>query len=130
MFQDGLHTLLILLAMLAAYRYGPRLIEAVKRFDDRNRDRIAREYSDSRDRQAHFRHTIEIADEQVEDVSELTATDMRTGTPVTLYQFVGETFASREEAERARARQVYEKAKEFYTDLPAALAERRRTNLK
>lgn len=123
------NTLLVLIAAVAVYRFGPRLFAAVKRFDDGNRRRIDREISDRTDRQAHFRHTIETADEQVEDVSELAATDMRTGTPVTLYLFEGETYSTRDAAEQARARKVYDLAKDFYLDLPVALAERRRGKL-
>jgi hypothetical protein len=129
MVWDWLHTLLFLVAGFLAYRYGPRVAAAVKRFDRDNSRRIERERSDRTDHTAHFRHTIDAADEQVEEIAEIRATDMRTGTPVTLFLFEGETFSSRDEAELVRARQVYLKAKAFYAELPVALSERRRGNL-
>jgi hypothetical protein len=50
--------------------------------------------------------------------------DERTGDPVTRYLFEGETFASRDEAEAARNEKIVAKAREFYMELPAALAAR------
>jgi hypothetical protein len=125
MFWDLFNTSVFILAGLLLYRFGPRFLAALKRFDDANRLRIEQERADRSDANAHFRHAIEIADEQVEDVTEMTASDMRTGTPVKLYLFEGESFADRAEAERARARKIYDKAHRFYLELPVALGAHR-----
>ena len=75
---------------------------------------------------AHFRHTLARAEEQVEDVSEISVADPRTGTPVTRFLFEGEQFAMRSDAERVRAEKVRKLARDFYMELPAALAARRK----
>lgn len=129
MIWDWFNTLLAIVAAVALYRFGPRVFAALKRFDADNRQRQIQERLDRGDRQAHFRHTIETADQQVEEVREFPSTDMRTATPVMLYLFEGETFPTRALAEQARARRVYELAKDFYLELPTALAERKRSNL-
>lgn len=74
---------------------------------------------------AHFRHTIARAEEQIEDVIEITIADTRTGTPVTRFLFESEQFATRSDAERVRAEKVRKLARDFYVELPAALAARR-----
>jgi len=123
MFWNLFNTTLLIAAGLMAYRFGPRVIAAIKRFDEGNRKRIEQERSDRGDRLAHFRHTMDIASEQVEEIAEIATSDMRTGLPVTLFLFEGETFASRDEAEQARARKVYVTAHAFYAELPIALSE-------
>ncbi len=60
------------------------------------------EMRDRADSLAHFRHTLKLAEEQVEEVGEIDAIDERLGTPVTRYVFEGELFATRDEAEAAR----------------------------
>lgn len=125
MFWTWSNAIAVAVLMLLAAILGPRLLAAARRFDAENRDRILRDHSDRRDRNAHFRHTFEIAEEQVEDIGELSDTDPRTGTPVTYYLFEGERFATRSEAEQARARAVYQIAHSFYDELPAALTRRR-----
>ena len=75
---------------------------------------------------AHIRHTLEVAEEQVEAVVEIDDTDPRTATPVKRYSFEGIWYATRDEAERMRAEKIGEIARGFYRDLPAALAARRR----
>ncbi len=101
------------LACLAFYRFG---IPALKRFDEENVKRIAQQERDKADPEAHFRHALEVANEQVEAVQEL-----RTGA-VTQYLFETEIYFSREEAEEARAGRVGVIARRFYQELPAALA--------
>lgn len=126
-----LSDLLIAIALLLAlYFAGPKLWARFRRFDEDNLQKQAREWNDRRDANAHFRHAMDVAGEQVEDVTSYETQDARTGLPVTLYLFEGESFGTREAAEEARARKVFGKTKEFYTDLPVALTERRRTNLK
>jgi len=121
-------TTLILTAVAAAafYWLGPKFVAAFKRFDEENRSRIEDERRDRGDGAAHVRHTLKVAEEQVEEIVEFAESDPRTGTPATRYAFEGEIFASRAEAERARAIKIGEIARGFYRELPAALAARRR----
>ena len=98
---------------------------ALRRFDRQNQSRKVAELRDRTDILAHFRHTMARAEEQVEEVSEITVADERTGTPVTRFVFEGEHFATRGDAERVRADKVRKLARDFYMDLPAALAARR-----
>lgn len=129
MIWDVPHTLgLIALAVIAGILI-PRIRTALQRFDTENRQRIARDHADRRDKNAHFRHTVEIAEEQVDDITEVQGTDPRTGTPVTHYLFEGDSFTSRDAAEQARTRRVYEIAKGFYVELPKALTRHHHGNL-
>ncbi len=98
---------------LAFYRFG---LPALKKFDDENRRRIAQEEQDKADPTAHFRHALEVANEQVESVQEI-----RTGERVQ-YLFETAIYASRTDAESARAERVGVIARRFYQELPAALA--------
>jgi hypothetical protein len=116
---------LIVLAGIGLYWLWPRLAAALKRFDEGNRDRILRDWQDHRDARAHIRHTLEVAEEQVEEIVEVKQTDPRTGTPVTRYAFEGVWYASRDEAEQVRAEKIGDIARGFYRDLPAALAARK-----
>ena len=103
------------LACIAFYRYGlPRL----KRFDQANVARIAREQRDRAEPNAHIRHALEVADEQVEEVQEIKVGNL------SHFLFEAEIFASREEAEEMRARRVGVVARRFYEELPAALMSR------
>ena len=103
----------------------PRVVGAFRRFDARNRARILSERVDRGDRNAHFRHTLKLAEEQVEAVSRVTVTDERTGEPVTRYLFEGETFATEDDAGKAREDRMRAIALGFYMELPAALRARR-----
>jgi hypothetical protein len=114
-----------LLAAIVVLRFWPRILAALKRFDARNVARIQQERLDRNDQLAHFRHTLGTAQEQVEDVSEIIELDPRTATSVTRYVFEGERFATRWEAEKARAQKIGDIARGFYRELPAALRARR-----
>ena len=103
----------------------PRVLGAFRRFDARTRQRIAAEREDRADALAHFRHTLKLAEEQVEEVSTLTVPDERTGMPVTRYVFEGEAFMREADAAAARADKMRAIARGFYMDLPAALRARR-----
>jgi len=103
----------------------PRVTGAFRRFDARSRERILAERLDRGDPQAHFRHTLKLAEEQVEEVSAVTVSDERTGEPVTRYLFEGETFMNEADALEARADRMRGIARGFYMDLPAALRARR-----
>lgn len=121
-------TTLLLTALAAAgfYWLGPKFVAAFRRFDAENRARIENERRDRGDAAAHVRHTIKVAEEQVEEIVEFQESDPRTGTPATRYVFEGEIFSTRAEAEKIRAQKIGDIARGFYRELPAALAARRR----
>jgi hypothetical protein len=114
-----------ILAMILLYGFRRPILARLKQFDERNSHRRMEELRDRSDQLAHFRHTMRLAEEQVEEIGEHVVSDSRTGTPVTFYLFEGERFLSRDEAEAARNEVVIAKAREFYMDLPKALTERR-----
>lgn len=100
------------LVCIAFYRFGlPRL----KRFDQANVARIAQQARDTADSNAHIRHALSVADEQVEEVQEIKVGE------VTHFLFEAEVFSTREDAEEMRARRVGVVARRFYEELPAAL---------
>ena len=103
------------LVCIAFYRIG---LPVLKRFDQANLDRIAREHRDRAEPNAHIRHALEVADEQVEEVQEV-----KVGA-LSHFLFEAEIFATREEAEEMRARRVGVVARRFYEELPAALMSR------
>jgi hypothetical protein len=115
---------LFVLACIAVYRFQRQIFGGLRRFDAENRARIEAQRKDRADATAHFRHTLGLAEEQVEPVSAITVSDERTATPVTRYLFEGETFADEREAKRAREDKVRAIARAFYMELPAALAAR------
>lgn len=125
MFWNITTTFLIIVAGLLFYRFAPAMLRAFKRFDDENRARIEGELRDRYDRLAHFRHTMGVAEEQVEDIVEIFENDPRTGTPVKRFVFEGQWFSTRNEAEKMRAEKIGAIARGFYRDLPAALAARK-----
>lgn len=125
MLRDLLTTSAFIALMLVIYRYRHDIVAALTRFDARNVKRIADEQRDKSDPIAHFRHTLKVAEEQVEDVGEITVSDEKLGTHVTRYVFEGEQFASRFDAERVRAEKIRAIARGFYVELPTALAARK-----
>jgi hypothetical protein len=104
-----------ILACILAYRFG---LPVLKRFDAENVARIRRQEQDKSDPTAHLRHALETAEEQVEPVTEIKAGS------VTQYLFEAQVFASRDEAEEARANRIGVIARRFYAELPQALAGR------
>jgi len=129
MLSQLIATSLFILAALIVYRFRFWIVERVKRFDAENVRRIAEQERDRADPLAHYRHTLKVAEEQVEAVSEIAEADERLGTPVTRYLFEGERFADRADAERVRAEKIRAIARGYYQDLPVALAERRKDKL-
>ena len=125
MVRDLLTACAFLAVMILVYRYHRDIMAALARFDARNVRRIAEEQRDRTDPIAHFRHTLKVAEEQVEDVSEITVPDSRLGIDVVRYVFEGEQFTSRFEAERVRAEKIRNIARGFYVELPRALAQRK-----
>ena len=103
------------LACIAFYKFGwPRM----QKFDADNVARIAQQARDKVDANAHFRHALDIADQQVEAVQEAKVGD------ITHYLFEAQAFTTRAEAEDMRARRVGVVARRFYEELPAALMAR------
>ncbi len=127
--QEIFITAAILVAVILLYRFRGPILSALARFDARNRERKREEIRDRHDPLAHYRHTAQIASEQVEDVGTFDTTDERTGLPVTRFTFEGEIFATREEAEAVRQERILQTARGFYRELPAALRARRKDKL-
>lgn len=119
----------VLLVAIVVARFWPRILAAFQRFDAANVARIRQEQLDRTDQLAHFRHTLGTAEEQVEEIFEITELDSRTASSVTRYVFEGERFATRWEAERVRAQKIGDIARGFYRELPAALAHRGKDRL-
>jgi len=126
MFWNLTTLILTLLAAIVAYWLGPKAVAAFKRFDAENHARILAERDDRRDAAAHIRHTLNVAQEQVDEILEVSESDPRTGTAVKRYVFEGETYFTRDEAEKIRAQKIGDIARGFYRELPAALAARKR----
>jgi hypothetical protein len=103
------------LACLVFYRFG---LPWFRQFDARNVARKEREIRDKSDANAHIRHALEVAEEQVEEVQVITVGD------VTHYLFEAQAFVTRDEAEEMRARRIGVVARRFYDELPAALMSR------
>jgi hypothetical protein len=103
------------LGCIAFYRFG---LPWLKQFDARNVARKEREVRDRADANAHIRHALEVAEEQVEEIQEIKTGD------ITRYLFEAEVFATRDEAEEMRARRIGVVARRFYDELPAALMSR------
>jgi hypothetical protein len=101
------------LVCIGFYRYG---LPWLKRFDQANVARIAQQERDKADVNAHFRHALDVANEQVEEVQQIKTGD------ATHYLFEAQVFATRDEAEEMRAQRVGVVARRFYEELPAALA--------
>jgi hypothetical protein len=103
------------LACIVFYRFG---IPWLKQFDARNVARIAQEERDKSDANAHIRHALAVAEEQVEEIQEI-----KVGA-VTHYLFEAQAFATFKEAEEMRARRIGIVARRFYEELPAAMMAR------
>lgn len=124
-----LQNLLMVAVIFAAFAlflaFRDRIAGALRRFDARNTARRAEEARALFDRYAHYRQTMELAEEQIEEVTKFRTTDARTGEPVERYIFLGIHYATRREAEAARHEAVIEKAREFYLELDKMYLSRR-----
>lgn len=109
-----------ILAAILLYRFG---LPVLRRFDAENVARIARDERDKDDPNAHIRHALAAADEQVEPVNEIKVGD------AVQYLFETQVYADRESAEEARAIRVGTIARRFYAELPQAMAGRGRAPL-
>lgn len=124
--MSGLLSLLVMfLGAALIYAFRRRIIGALQRFEARNALRRAEEARALFDKYAHYRQTIQSAEEEIEPVAKLTVPDERTGEAVDRYLFLGVIYASRNEAEAVRRAAVVEKAREFYIDLDRIFLSRR-----
>jgi hypothetical protein len=114
MIEDMLWACAVILACLLFYHY---VLPALKRFDQRNVARIHQQDRDQADANAHFRHALDVAGEQVEEVQEIKVAGG------THYLFEAQVFSTRDEAEEMRASRVGV-ARRFYEELPTALSSR------
>ena len=119
----------LLLAAILIQRYWTQIVARLRRFDADNVARLKQETADRQDQLAHFRHTLGRAEEQVEEISEISELDPRTASAVTRYVFEGERYTTRREAEKIRAEKIRAIARGFYLELPAALAHRGKDRL-
>jgi hypothetical protein len=103
------------LAGILIYRFG---LPVLRRFDAENVARITQQEQDKGDPNAHIRHALEAAEEQVEPVTEIKNGD------TVQYLFEAQIFADRGDAEEARANRIGVIARRFYAELPQALAGR------
>ena len=99
------------------YGFRRQIIGPFRRFEARNARRRAEEARALFDNHAHYRQTVQFAEEEIEEVAKIVVPDERTGERVTRYLFLGEQYGTRTEAEAARFAAVIEKAREFYKDL-------------
>ena len=118
---DMLWACAFVLFCMVIYRF---VLPRLRKFDAENNARILQEVRDKSDPNAHFRHALDVADEQVEAVEPISVPDPRTGLKVTHYLFEAQVFHTCEEAEEMRARRVGVVARRFYEELPAALSSR------
>ncbi len=124
MLHDLIITCGLLLLFIIAWGKRDLIMGVLRRFDQTNIARQLDQEKERNDPQAHIRQTLKLAEEQVEDVSELVLRDIRTGTEVSRFVFLGEKFATRAEAEQARTQAIGKVARRFYAELPHALAAR------
>ncbi|HXJ01637.1 MAG TPA: hypothetical protein VNH44_10460 [Micropepsaceae bacterium] len=123
--SDLVTVILVFLVGMLIYGFRRRLLEPLRRFETRNARRRAEEARALYDKHAHYRQTVEFAQEEIEEVAKITARDERTGEPVARYLFLGDRYPTRSEAEAVRFAMVIEKAREFYKDLDRLYLARR-----
>ena len=99
------------------YRFRERILAPMRRFEARNAQRRADEARALFDSYAHYRQTVQLAEEQVEPVAKITVPDERTGQPMARFLFLGVQYASLGEAEAVRYAEIIAKARDFYIDL-------------
>jgi len=108
---------IVFVAAAVIYAFRNRLMAPLRRFEAQNAERRAEEARALYDRYAHYRQTLKVAEEQVEEVAKIQVSDERTGQPVDRYLFLGVQYATRTEAEAARYAEIVGLARDFYIDL-------------
>jgi hypothetical protein len=117
--------LLLFFAAGIVYRRRVSLIGALRRFDARNAARQREQLLQRVHPDAHYAETLRVANEEIEQVTEVQAPDARTGIMLPRYLFGGVEYVSREDAEEARLLAVADKARAFYAELDAHWLQRR-----
>jgi hypothetical protein len=115
----------LFLAAALVYRFRKPILGALHRFDKRNAARQAEERWERTTRHSHYRRAVLTAEDSLEEVAEIVVPDERTGQAVNRYRFLGEVFATRDEAETARRARAIAMAREFYAELDGATLPRR-----
>jgi hypothetical protein len=100
----------LILAMIFWRIWGHRIVGALRRFDQRRRDADLQAYVDRMNPNAHFRQSVEQINDDTPPVEPVGSS----GDGAT---WKGKVFATREEAEAERWRQVLTQARDFYRDL-------------
>jgi len=108
---------LTFLAGALLYRFRERILGPFRRFEARNAQRRAEEAQALFDGTAHYRQTMRIAEEQVEEVTKIRIADERTGEPIDRFLFQGVQYATLAEAESVRYAEIIGKARDFYVDI-------------
>ena len=108
------------------YHFRARILAGFRRFEARNSERRAEEARALFDRNAHYRQTMALAEEQVEKIATIKVPDARTGQNVERFLFLGEQYGARNDAEAARQAQIILIARDFYIDLDRNFLSRRR----
>jgi len=98
------------LAMIGWRIWGHRITDILRRFDQSRRDADLQAFFDRMNPNAHFRQSVEQINDDTPPVEALDS-------PGKGATWNGKRFASREEAEAERWRQVLTQAREFYRDL-------------
>lgn len=101
----------------ALFRWRAPILGALRRFDEANRARREDELRARLDPKEHYRQTLRVAAEEVEEVAEILEPDPRTGMRLPAFVFLGVRYASREEANAARNATIVTRAREFYIAL-------------
>lgn len=115
--SDAITLAVVFVLAATLYKFRARIFLALRRFDTRNALRRYEEVRDRHDRFAHYKHTVRMAEEEVEEVGEIAVPDERTGSEVKRFLFLGQQYGTRDEAETARRAAVMAKARDFYLDL-------------
>src|SRR5450432_996128 len=97
-----LSVILIFFCGVLIYAFRRRIIEPLRRFEARNARRRTEESRALYDNHAHYRQTVEFAQEEIEEVAKISVPDEHTGEPVVRYLFLGDQYATRKEAEAVR----------------------------
>lgn len=113
MLENMLWASAFILACILFYRFA---LPVLRRFDVENVERIVRQEREKSDPTAHIRHALETAEEQVEPVTEIKVGD------VVQYLFETKIYLDRDDAEAARAERIGAIARQFYAELPRAMA--------
>ncbi len=106
----------LIIGMISWRIWGERVMEALRRFDQRRRDADLQALYDRMNPNSHFRQSVE----QINDDTPPVEPTLLNGQAA----WNGTHFASREEADAARWRYVLSQARDFYQDLDRSYGNR------